>query len=471
MHVEKIDNALKSVKEYGLQNILALRGDPPKGEDNFTAAVGGFGSALDLVKHIRKEYGDYFGITVAGYPEAHPDVIVEDKEQMEKNYRSDLEYLKKKVDAGADVIVTQLFYDVDTFLKFVSDCREIGINVPILPGIMPIQTYNGFKRMTGFCKTYVPSEVSDALEPIKDNEEAVKSYGIHLGTEMCKKILASGLVPGLHMYSLNLEKAVVSILTNLGLITETKVYRELPWRPSTNVKRQKEDVRPIFWANRPKSYLSRTSDWDSFPSGRWGDSRSPAYGTLSDYQFMRPHVKKASSKLSMWGEKLTTEEDIFATFAAYCSGSVALLPWTEMEMLSKESSPISEELVRLNKAGYLTINSQPSVNGFPSSHRVHGWGPKGGIVYQKAYVEFFCSADKLDALIEKIDMNNGGGSDSNGSNGTEKHVNNITYIAVNAKGETKSNSDGKGVTAVTWGVFPGREILQPTVVDPVRLVD
>ena len=471
MPVEKIDVALSTVKESGLQNILALRGDPPKGEDNFTAAIGGFGSALDLVKHIRKEYGDYFGITVAGYPEAHPDVIVDDAEQMKLNYRSDLEYLKKKVDAGAEVIVTQLFYDVDTFLKFVNDCREIGITVPILPGIMPLQTYNGFKRMTGFCKTFVPQEITDALEPIKDNEDAVKSYGIHLGTEMCRKILASGLVPGLHMYSLNLEKAVVSILTNLGLITETKVYRELPWRPATNVKRQKEDVRPIFWANRPKSYLSRTSDWDSYPSGRWGDSRSPAYGTLSDYQFMRPHVKKAESKLSMWGEKLASEEDVFSTFAGYCSGTVALLPWSEMETLSKESSPISEELVRLNKAGYLTINSQPSVNGLPSSHRVHGWGPRGGIVYQKAYVEFFCSKDKLDTLLKKIDgINSAATNGAAATNGGEKSANMLTYIAVNAKGEKKTNTEGSSVTAVTWGVFPGREILQPTVVDPISFM-
>lgn len=468
MPVEKIDAALAAVKEFGLQNILALRGDPPKGEDNFTAAIGGFGCALDLVKHIRKEYGDYFGITVAGYPEAHPDVIVEDKEQMKKNYRSDLEYLKQKVDAGAEVIVTQLFYDVDVFLRFVADCREMGIEVPILPGIMPIQTYNGFKRMTGFCKTYVPQELTDALEPIKDNEEAVKAYGVHLGTEMCRKILASGLVPGLHMYSLNLEKAVVGILTNLGLIHDTKVYRELPWRPATNVKRTKEDVRPIFWANRPKSYLSRTSEWDSYPSGRWGDSRSPAYGTLSDYQFMRPHVKKAESKLTMWGAKLVSEEDIFSTFAGYCSGAVALLPWSEMETLSKESSPISEELVRLNRAGYLTINSQPSVNGLPSSHRVHGWGPRGGTVYQKAYIEFFCSQAKLESIIEKIDATNAAGAGPPAPG--EKAVNMLTYIAVNAAGEKRTNTDGSSVTAVTWGVFPGREILQPTVVDPVSFM-
>lgn len=449
MHVEKLDAALADVKEAGLQNILALRGDPPKGEENFTATIGGFACALDLVKHIRKGYGDYFGITVAGYPEAHPDKIVEDKEEMEKNYRADLDYLKLKVEAGAEVIVTQLFYDTDLFLKFVSDCREIGITIPILPGIMPIQTYNGFKRMTGFCKTYVPQEITDALEPIKDNEEAVKAYGIHLGAEMCKKLLAAG-TPGLHMYSLNLEKAAVGILKHMGLISELKITRELPWRPSTNAKRSTEDVRPIFWANRPKSYLSRTSEWDSYPSGRWGDSRSPAYGTLNDYQFMRPHSKKLELKKEMWGTELAAESDVFDIFTKFCSGEIAALPWTEMDKLASESKDINTDLVRLNTSGYLTINSQPSVNGTPSSDTAHGWGPSGGVVYQKAYCEFFCSPDKLASLVAKIE-----GEPS------------LTYLAVNASGDTKTNTDGKSVTAVTWGVFPGREILQPTVVDPV----
>eukprot|EP00897_Mesotaenium_endlicherianum_P007990 jgi/Mesen1/7219/ME000371S06288 len=224
MPVEKLDAALEAVKAAGIQNILALRGDPPHGQDKFSAVEGGFSCALDLVKHIRSKYGDYFCITVAGYPEAHPDEISTPEGAPEEAYRKDLAYLKEKVDAGADVIITQLFYDVDRFLQFVKDCRELGITVPIIPGIMPIQNYGGFKRMTGFCKTKIPQEIWDALEPIKDNEDAVKAYGIQLGTEMCQKILDAG-IKTLHMYSLNLEKAVVGILQNLGLVDKSKVSK------------------------------------------------------------------------------------------------------------------------------------------------------------------------------------------------------------------------------------------------------
>ena len=219
---DKVTIALEKCKEVGIENILALRGDPPKGQEKWEAVEGGFECALDLVEYIKKSYGDFFGIGVAGYPEAHPDAIVEDPEQFAKNYNEELVYLKKKIDAGGQMVVTQLFYDCDLFLKFVKDCRNIGITVPIVPGIMPIQSYGGFMRMTGFCKTKVPQEIFDTLEPIKDNDAAVKAYGIHLGTEMCKKLIAAG-TPGLHMYSLNQDKAVVGILKNLGLISIEEV--------------------------------------------------------------------------------------------------------------------------------------------------------------------------------------------------------------------------------------------------------
>eukprot|EP00884_Botryococcus_braunii_P012198 jgi/Botrbrau1/2097/Bobra.0093s0005.1 len=258
MPVDMLRDALDKVKANGVQNILALRGDPPKGQESFTTVEGGFSCALDLVKFIRATYGDYFGIGVAGYPEAHPDVISDDPVKNEENYKKDLAYLKEKMDAGADFIVTQLFYDTDRFLKFVEDCRAIGITAPILPGIMPIMTYGGFKRMTGFCKTYVPPEILAKLEEIKEDDDAVKEYGIQLGTQMCRKILDSGLL-GVHMYTLNLERSAVAILENLGLIDKQKTARVLPWRKPSNSKRTAEEVRPIFWSNRPKSYLRRTA--------------------------------------------------------------------------------------------------------------------------------------------------------------------------------------------------------------------
>lgn len=217
MPVEKLEEALQHCKAAGITNILALRGDPPHGQDTFTQVKGGFACALDLVKYIREKHGDDFGICVSGYPEAHPDVIVEDAEQMKKNYWADIEYLRQKVEAGADFIVTQLFYDVDAYLQFVKDCRSVGITAPILPGIMPIMAYGGFKRMTSFCKTRVPQHILDTVEAIKENDEAVKAYGISLGTMMCQRLLAEG-APGVHMYTLNLDRTAVAILRNTGLL-------------------------------------------------------------------------------------------------------------------------------------------------------------------------------------------------------------------------------------------------------------
>ncbi|CAL4945067.1 unnamed protein product [Urochloa decumbens] len=445
MPVEKIDHALETIKSNGIQNVLALRGDPPHGQDKFVQVEGGFGCALDLVQHIRAKYGDYFGITVAGYPEAHPDVIGEGGATLEA-YSNDLAYLKRKVDAGADLIVTQLFYDTDTFLKFVNDCRQIGITCPIVPGIMPINNYKGFLRMTGFCKTKIPAEITAALDPIKDNEEAVKAYGVHLGTEMCKRILATG-IKTLHLYTLNMEKSALAILMNLGLIEESKVSRSLPWRPPTNVYRVKEDVRPIFWANRPKSYIKRTLGWDQYPHGRWGDSRNPSYGALTDHQFTRPRGR--GKKLQEeWAVPLKSVEDISERFTNFCQGKLTSSPWSELDGLQPETTIIDDQLVKINQKGFLTINSQPAVNGEKSDSPTVGWGGPGGYVYQKAYLELFCAKEKLDQLVEKI-----------------KAFPSLTYIAVNKDGESFSNIPANAVNAVTWGVFPGKEIIQPTVVD------
>ncbi|KAJ0978147.1 hypothetical protein J5N97_013621 [Dioscorea zingiberensis] len=451
MPVEKIDHALDTIKSNGIQNVLALRGDPPHGQDKFVQVEGGFACALDLVKHIRAKYGDYFGITVAGYPEAHPDMIQSNGVATLEAYTNDLAYLKRKVDAGADLIVTQLFYDTDIFLKFVNDCRQIGITCPIVPGIMPINNYKGFLRMTGFCKTRIPADIKAALEPIKDNEEAVKAYGIHLGTEMCKKILAHG-IKTLHIYTLNMEKSALAILMNLGLIEESKVSRSLPWRRPTNVFRAKEDVRPIFWANRPKSYISRTHGWDQYPHGRWGDSKNPSYGALTDYQFMRPRSRDKKLQ-EEWATPLKSIEDIYERFMNYCLGKLKSSPWSELDGLQPETKIINEQLGQINLKGFITINSQPAVNGEKSDSPTVGWGGPGGYVYQKAYLEFFCSKDKLDILVEKC-----------------KALSSLTYVAVNKEGQCLSNVGPNAVNAVTWGVFPGKEIIQPTVVDPASFM-
>lgn len=207
MTKDTIDDALEKCHKYGVRNILALRGDPPKGEEKWTACDGGFLNACDLVKYIRGKYNDHFCIGVAGYPETHLEA-----ESPEK----DIEYLKYKVDCGADLIITQLFYDNNKFLDFVDWCWEKGINVPIIPGIMPIQSYEGFKRMTVLCKTAVPDEILWGLEPIKDDDAQVKQYGIEVATQMCKELIEKG-TKFLHFYTLNLEKSVVDVIHNLKI--------------------------------------------------------------------------------------------------------------------------------------------------------------------------------------------------------------------------------------------------------------
>merc|ERR1719162_1585755 len=156
---EDLHKALTTCKENGICNILALRGDPPAGVNTgeFKACEGGFAYAVDLVKYIREEFGDYFCIAVAGYPEGHLEAT---------SFDDDMKHLKEKVDAGADLIVTQLFYDNDGFLEYVDKCKKMGINIPILPGIMPIQSYGGFSRMTSLCKTKVPPHINETLEPV-----------------------------------------------------------------------------------------------------------------------------------------------------------------------------------------------------------------------------------------------------------------------------------------------------------------
>jgi methylenetetrahydrofolate reductase (NADPH) len=184
MPKEAVRAALIKARELGIKNILALRGDPPKGSENFEVCENGFAYAVDLVRYIRSEFGNEFGIAVAGYPEGHI---------ASKNIEEDLKYLKEKVDAGADFIITQLFYDIDIFLQWVKRCREVGITCPIIPGIMPIQNYTGFRRMTAFCKTSVPQHIIDAIEPIQNDDARIKEFGIELGITMCKRLLAAGI--------------------------------------------------------------------------------------------------------------------------------------------------------------------------------------------------------------------------------------------------------------------------------------
>ncbi|CAG8614444.1 9378_t:CDS:2, partial [Ambispora gerdemannii] len=436
---EKIEKALEDAKAAGCQNILALRGDPPRGQDHWEACENGFSHAVDLVRFIREKYGDYFGICVAGYPEGHVD---------NTNKEDDLYRLKEKVEAGADFIVTQLFYDVDLFLDWIKKCRAIGITCPILPGLLPIQNFNGFKRIITLSKTIVPQFVLNDLKPIKEDDAAVKEYGIRLAVNMIRKMYTHG-VKGFHFYTMNLERSTILILEELQFVAPVETSKPLPWSPSLSIKRKKENVRPIFWRNRTKSYIQRTEAWDEFPNGRWGDARSPAFGELDGYGISLKHTIEEALKL--WGHPQSLD-DIITLFVKYCRGEITSLPWSD-QSLAEETSIIKDQLAHINSLGYLTINSQPAVNGARSDNKIFGWGPKNGYVYQKAYIEVFVPPSKLDLLVAKIECDP-----------------NITYYAINKQGDLKANTQSDGPNAVTWGVFPGKEIIQPTIVEAVSFM-
>lgn len=459
----QIKNVLDQAKSNGIQNILALRGDPPKGgrwnesveAQEFAKGVE-LKRAIDLVKLLRELHGDYFGIGVAGHPEGHP---------LSSSEQDEFLHLKEKIDAGADFILTQFFYDAHVFIDYVKKCRSAGITCPIIPGIMPIQSYSTFKRMTDFCDIKVPQEVLDRLQPVKEDDEAVKEIGYDIAKSMCERILSSPDidVDGIHFYTLNLERSVTRIMIAMGAFKEESrpQSRQFPWKSSALEKRStQEEVRPINWANRPKSYVMRTDDWDEFPNGRWGDSTSPAFGELSSLSHFYSNLNTVSEddRRAYLGEHPSTYQDIYNVFSQYILGSIPYLPWCESR-LQPESFTIQNQLSDLNKKGFLTINSQPSVNGVKSDHPTFGWGGPGGYVYQKAYIECFVHPDKAKLLVDMI---------------THKYPS-MNLYAVNNIGDEMRAGIGLGwdgdakvdtVTALTWGVFPHREIIQPTIFDP-----
>jgi methylenetetrahydrofolate reductase (NADPH) len=184
---------------------------------------GGFVHGIDLVKHIRHEYGDYFDIAVAGFPQFH--LLPQEERDLE------MKYLKEKIDVGVDFIFTQMFYDVEVFISWVKAVREAGITVPIVPGIAPIQTWNGFMRATSLAKTVIPQSFLDVLEPHKNNDEKVRELGTKLVADMCRKILAADIgIHGLHFYTMNLEKGTKMLLEELNLVPRVETIKPLPWR-------------------------------------------------------------------------------------------------------------------------------------------------------------------------------------------------------------------------------------------------
>jgi methylenetetrahydrofolate reductase (NADPH) len=249
---------------------------------------------------------------------------------------------------------------------------------------------------------------------------------------------------------MNLAQATRMILEELKMVPseEAPLYKPLPWRQSLGLRRRTEDVRPIFWRNRHQSYIARTQDWDEYPNGRWTDSRSPAFGELDAYGVGIKGTNEQNIKL--WGEPKSVK-DLSDIFIRYLEGKLERLPWSDSP-ITAEADAIKSDLINLNKRGFLTINSQPAVNGVKSSHPVHGWGPRNGYVYQKAYLELLVPPEILDDLMARIEKNP-----------------DLTYYCINKTGELRTRTD-EGPNAVTWGIFASKEIIQPTIVESVSFM-
>lgn len=189
---EQIGRAVDEIADRGFRNIMALRGDPPRGEQSFTPAPDGFRHAAELVAFIKDRQPDIC-LGVAGYPEGHPEAI---------SAEADIRYLREKVDAGADFITTQLFLHNHVYFDFVEKCRAVGINVPIIPGLLPVISLKQVTRMLDFCKFHLPSELLTRLEAANGDPAEMERVGVCWAIDQIAELIEGG-APGIHLYLLN----------------------------------------------------------------------------------------------------------------------------------------------------------------------------------------------------------------------------------------------------------------------------
>jgi methylenetetrahydrofolate reductase (NADPH) len=204
----ELRSTLDELRSANIENVLALRGDPPQGQEEWTKTDGGLEFSHELVRLLRDDYP--FAVGAACFPEGHIHAT---------SPEDDLRYLKEKVDAGVDFLITQLFFDNELYYDFVARARAIGVTAPIVPGIWPITSYAQIARVTAMCGATMPEHVLAELEARKDDAEAVAEFGVSYATMQCADLLAKG-APGLHFYTLNRSPATRAILSALKL-----------WRP------------------------------------------------------------------------------------------------------------------------------------------------------------------------------------------------------------------------------------------------
>lgn len=201
----QVRSVLDRLKENKIENVIALSGDPPQGVTDWKPHPDGFRHSIELVREAAA-YG-CFSIAIAGFPEVHP---------RSESRQSDLKYLKEKAEAGADLIITQLFFDNDVYFRYVEDLRKLGVAVPIVPGILPVLSAPQVRRFTALCGAKIPARLEKGLALVEDDEEGAIKLGIDFATEQCGGLLAAG-VPGIHFYSLNKSRSIKAVFGNLGL--------------------------------------------------------------------------------------------------------------------------------------------------------------------------------------------------------------------------------------------------------------
>ena len=196
---------LKKLKNKGIENIIALGGDPPQGMTDWQPHPDGFHYAVELVREAVALGG--FSVAVAGFPEVHPRAV---------SRASDLNYVKDKVDAGAVAIITQLFFDNDDYYRYVDDLRKLGITVPIVPGVLPILSAPQVRRFTSLCCAKIPPQLEHQLARVENDDDAAVEVGIEYASRQCEALIKFG-APGLHFYSLNKSRSLQAICKNLCL--------------------------------------------------------------------------------------------------------------------------------------------------------------------------------------------------------------------------------------------------------------
>ncbi len=196
--------------DAGVTHIVALRGDPPKGSGRFTARADGFQSSVELIEALAET--GRFDVTVGAYPEAHPDAA---------DVQANVDWLKRKIDAGATRAITQFFFDVDHYFRFRDACADAGITAPILPGILPVQSWKGVQRFAASCGTEIPTHLANAFETA-ERDGRTELLAIAVATQLCTKLLEGG-VEHLHFYTLNDPKLTRDVVHALGLAPETSL--------------------------------------------------------------------------------------------------------------------------------------------------------------------------------------------------------------------------------------------------------